>query len=160
MLVRTILAPMTVITFFIGGAFLAACGGGGGGAGGGNGGDGTTSGTTSGTDTGGSGTTSSTSGSTSSTTSAAKKCIDLCTELKKCPGLGGTDCAADCPPVDTFNTTSMCGDEYVAEIECILGDADPCTAGDVGGACNGAVGAYVQCSDNYCAANPATPGCM
>jgi hypothetical protein len=160
MLRRSIRASFTMISLCAVATGLAACGGSGGGTGGNGGGGTTTTDTTSTTTTTDttSSTTTDTTSTSSSTTPPPKGCVDLCTVLNECPGFQPGDCNTDCPPVETFNTTSGCDDEYVAEVECLLGAADPCAAAQ-GTECDPEVGAYIACRDNYCASNPATPGC-
>lgn len=130
-------------------ALLAACGNGGGNTGGagGEGGSGTTS--TTGTQ--------STNSTTSTGSGSAPGCIELCTTLNACPGATMSDCATDCPPVDSLNQDANCTTQYKAFVKCVLSDTDPCTAAQ--GDCQGQAGDSVSCQQDFCANNPQHAGC-
>lgn len=145
MLARKTRAPLLMLAFLAPLALLTACGGGGGTGGGNSGGGG-----------GGGGGGSTTTSSGTGTTSSGKGCIDLCTELDKCPGIMMTDCATACPDVDKLNQDGMCTDTYDALVMCILASSDTCNAYD--NECNDQAADYTSCTSDYCSANT-SPAC-
>jgi hypothetical protein len=135
MLARTILLPAMMTALFT----LAACGSGK--SAGGTGGDGGSGGGAGGAGGG-----------------SSAGCAELCAELNKCPGVTPSDCAAECPDVEKFNTDSACKTQYADEVACILGDSDPC--GAAASLCAGASGEYIACSMDYCDTHANDPGCL
>lgn len=138
-------APVITLAILAQLALFTACGSGGGGTGaaGGNGGDG-----------GGATTTSSGTG----TTTNGPRCMDLCTELNKCPAIPSSNCATDCPPVETFVDDGMCRDAYTAAVACIIASPDPCKASD--NDCIEPYAEFVSCTNAYCMDHPSEPLCQ
>jgi hypothetical protein len=98
------------------------------------------------------------SGTAGGTGGTAGGCAALCPQLNKCPEITPSDCAAECPAIDKFNTDSLCKTKYDAEVACILADTDPCSAPTFD--CITEVDDYVVCHSDYCDAHPSDPGCM
>lgn len=143
---RTTRAPVITLALLSSLSLLAACGGSGGGSGGSGGGGGNSATTTSG------GTT------TTTTTSSGPGCMELCTELNKCPNIPMSDCAADCPDADVLIDGGMCREFYKSAVACILASPDPCNASD--NDCITQYAEFVSCTEEYCDGNPSAPGCQ
>jgi hypothetical protein len=84
-------------------------------------------------------------------------CESSCDLLKSCGLLpASTTCGSYCTGFVAASLVSGCGDEFDAQNQCAIDNAD-CTSAALD--CNAKVAAFASCIDAYCKKTPGAQGC-